>query len=275
VDTRKPQRLRPRGYHSPALNREPLSELDIRVAGEPTGDERSAREQIHDLFEACPIPKEELLQNLQLFINRQEMTRLVYLNDLYRSILDVNGIVMEFGVRWGRDLALFASLRGMYEPFNYTRKILGFDTFEGFPSIHDKDGAAEITSVGAYKVTEGYDEYLRAVLNYHEHESPISHIKKCEIFKGDATETVPRYLEENPATIVALAYFDFDIYEPTRVCLEAIRPHLTKGSVVAFDELNSPEFPGETQALKEVLGLDAHRIRRSPHGSYPSWLVIE
>ena len=39
---------------------------------------------------------------------------------------------------------------GLYEPFNYTRRIVGFDTFEGFPSVDPKDGSAEVASVGAY-----------------------------------------------------------------------------------------------------------------------------
>jgi len=250
-------------------------EPTIRVAGNPSGEERSARERFFDLFRACPIPRSELLQNLGLFINRQDLTRIIFLNDLYRQIVNTHGVVMEFGVRWGRDLALFESLRGMYEPFNYSRKVIGFDTFEGFPSVDAKDGSAEVASPGAYAVTEGYDRYLSQVLDYHEQESPIPHIRKYELLRGDATETVPAYLEAHPETIVALAYFDFDIYEPTRACLEAIRPHLTRGSVIAFDELNCADFPGETVAVREVLGLDRYRIRRSPLGSFPSWLVVD
>ena len=53
-----------------------------------------------------------------------------------------------------------------------------FDTFEGFPSVADKDGKDEIASVGAYSTTKGYENYLDKVLQYHERESPISHIKK-------------------------------------------------------------------------------------------------
>ena len=91
----------------------------------------------------------------------------------------------------------------------------------------------------------------------------------------DATETLPQYLKDNPETIIALAYFDFDIYTPTKVCLEALIPHLTKGSVLAFDELNCPDFPGETIALREVLGLSRYAIRRDPQSPLTSWLVIE
>jgi hypothetical protein len=42
-----------------------------------------------------------------------------------------------------------------------------------------------------------------------------------------------------------------------------IKEHLTKGSVLGFDELNCHDFPGETLAMKEVLGLDRYAIKRS------------
>ena len=75
--------------------------------------------------------------------------------------------------------------------------------------------------------------------------------------------------------VVALAIFDLALYEPTKRALEAIKPRLIKGSVVAFDELNCAEYPGETQAVREVLGLDRHPIRRSRYLPDRSYMVIE
>lgn len=103
----------------------------------------------------------------------------------------------------------------------------------------------------------------------------MNHIKKFELRRGDATMEVPRYLQENPETIVALAYFDFDLYAPTKSVLETILPRLVKGSVVAFDELNDPESPGETLAVMEVLGLRNIRLKRFPHASRVSYFVVE
>jgi len=93
--------------------------------------------------------------------------------------------------------------------------------------------------------------------------------------KGDAGEEIGCYLARNPQTIIAFAYFDLDIYEPTKRCLQAISGDLTKGSVLGFDELNHPDFPGETLAVKEILGLDRYQIRRSPLSPHSSWIVIE
>ena len=103
----------------------------------------------------------------------------------------------------------------------------------------------------------------------------MAHVKKFDIVQGDASVTVERYLKDHPETIVALAFFDFDIYAPTRKVLEDIRPRLTKGSVVAFDELNDPDAPGETLAVMETLGLPNIRLRKYPHASRVSYFIVE
>ena len=247
----------------------------IKVASASASAEQERRREFFHLFRTCPIPDNELLYNLGLFFNRQTLSRLLFFHELYQKIVNVHGVVAEFGVRWGQNLALFESFRGIYEPYNYNRKILGFDTFAGFPSTHEKDGAAAVIVEGAYGVTANYEEFLEKILCYHEQESPVSHLKKFELIKGDATATVEKYLADNPETIIALAYFDFDIYEPTKRCLELIRGHLTKGSVIGFDELNCHTFPGETLALREVFGLDRYRIVRSPLSPLASYIVID
>jgi len=252
-----------------------MQEKDFKTIETQSATESSVRESFFEVFKNSPIPEDELLSNLGLFIKRQDLSKILFMNDLYKTIVDVHGVIIEFGIRWGQNLALFESFRGIYEPFNYNRRIIGFDTFEGYPSVHEKDGKSDAVSVGAYGVTEHYEDFLERVLDYHEHESPISHIKKYELVKGDAAKTLPEYLQANPETIIALAYFDFDLYEPTVSCLEAIKGHLTRGSVVGFDELNYHDFPGETLALKEVFGLDRCRLIRSPYSSLKSYMVIE
>ncbi|MCW3093059.1 MAG: CalS11 [Ferruginibacter sp.] len=252
-----------------------MSEKKIEIRRNISGEEKDNAQELFDLFKNSPIPNEEIQLNLGLYISRQSLSRIIFMHDLYKRIINTTGVVMEFGCRWGQNLALFQAFRGMYEPYNYNRKIIGFDSFEGFQSLHEKDGNAKILYEGAYTVTNNYVDHLEKVLSNHETESPISHIKKCEVIKGDATETLEKYLEEHPETIIAFAYFDFDIYAPTKRCLELIKNHVTKGTVLGFDELNWPYYPGETLALKEVLGLDTYKLQRSPLCPTPSFLVIE
>lgn len=238
-------------------------------------DENKNRERLLSLFKESPLPDDELLENLALYIKRQDMSRILFMHELYKKIINVHGVIIEFGVRWGRNLSLFESFRGMYEPFNHNRKIVGFDTFEGLYSINQKDGKFAHTKQGNFNVSKKYELYLEKVLDCHEQESPLSHIKKYEIVKGDAVEKIEKYFEKNPETIIALAYFDFDIYEPTKKCLEAIKSHVTKGTIIGFDELNAHAWPGETLALKEVFGLDRFEIKRLPFNPCSSYIIIE
>lgn len=245
----------------------------IKVLSGANVNETKVRSEYLDLYKEAPISQNEIIQNMGLFINRMNLSRILFMSELYQKILDVHGIVVEFGVRWGQNMALYQNFRGIYEPYNYNRKIVGFDTFEGFPSVDQKDG--EKVAVGDYKVSENYEQYLEKVLHYHESESPISHKRKFELVKGDATKTFEQYLIDHPETIVSLAYFDFDIYKPTKICLELLLKRVTKGSIIAFDELNCPEFPGETIAVMETIGLSKYAIKRSHLNPLISYLVIE
>src|ERR1700752_1873112 len=84
------------------------------------------RDRFFELFRSCPIPKNELLSNLGLFMNGPALSRLLFMNELYQNILSVHGSIVEFGVRWGQNLALWSEYRAMYEPYNHNRKIIGF-----------------------------------------------------------------------------------------------------------------------------------------------------
>lgn len=226
-------------------------------------------------FENTPLPKEEILKNLGLYIDRQALSRIFFMNEMYQKIISLNGSIIEFGTRWGQNLALFENMRGIYEPFNYTRKIIAFDTFEGFPSVHDKDGKSSNVFEGAYSVSEKYENYLSELLSIHKNNNPISHISNIELIKGDASISINEYIENHPELMIAMAYFDFDIYEPTYECLMAIKERLVKGAIIGFDELNHPNWPGETLALKEVFGINNFKIHRSPYATYSSYIIYE
>lgn len=237
--------------------------------------EVEARKRILELFKNSPVPDDEMLVNLGLYLRSTMLAKVLYLNELYQLITHLPGIVVEFGVWWGANLALFESFRSVYEPYNWTRRVVGFDTFEGYPAISPQDGNSAYARVGGYTVTAGYEQYLDHLLTAHEDDNIMSHIKKFQLVRGDVVQTIDQYFERNPQSIVALAYFDLALYEPTKKCLEAIRPRLVRGSILAMDELNSPDFPGETIALKEVFGLDKYKIVRSRFLPDRSYVVVE
>ncbi|MEI6206725.1 MAG: TylF/MycF/NovP-related O-methyltransferase [Desulfuromonadales bacterium] len=252
-----------------------MGELDYKLQSRASEKQKSAREKLLELFQTTPIPPEHLLVNLGLYMRSSVVAKFLYVNELYQQIITIPGVVMEFGVWWGQNLALFESFRAAYEPYNYTRKIIGFDTYEGYPSLSEQDGSCDLVKLNQYAVTENYLEHLSALLDYHQQENVMSHVRKYELVKGDATVTIGEYLGRHPETIISLAYFDMQLYEPTLTCLEAIKPYLVKGSVIAMDELNSSEFPGETVAFREAFGSMNFRLLRSRFLPDRSFAVIE
>ncbi|MBY0573460.1 MAG: class I SAM-dependent methyltransferase [Undibacterium sp.] len=208
-----------------------------------------------------------------LFVKRTSLSRILYFNRLYSLLLNVPGVICEFGVQWGASLALLANLRAMYEPYNYSRKIIGFDTFSGFDTVDQKDGSE--VAQGDYASTHLFEEKLEEIMQLHEGLAPIAHIKKFELVKGNASVTTPEWLAANPHAVISMAIFDMDVYQPTKDVLACILPRLVKGSVLVFDELNCAKFPGETLALTEVLGLNNLRLQRDPHQPFCAWAVWE
>ena len=238
-------------------------------------EENSARSKFVEVFKQSPIPDDSILSNLGLFLNSKTLSRLLFVDFIYRQAIDIQGVIMDFGARWGQNMSLFAALRAIYEPYNRHKKIIGFDTFKGFLEVGEKDGESEMMKVSNVSVTDNYLDYLDKVMECQEGDNPLNHIKKYDFVVGDACKGIYDYLEKCPETIVALAFFDFDLYEPTKKCLEAIKPRLVKGSVLGFDELNDPDSPGETQALMEVFGLNNIQLRRYRYASRVSYFIVE
>jgi len=236
--------------------------------------ELSNRDRLEQLFKNSPIGS-ELTSNFSLYTTRQALMRQMFFTELYKLQLQVPGVIMEFGCKWGKNLSLFTSLRGIFEPYNHNRTIVGFDTFSGLRGVTENDGNSNFLDEGFFSTVNDYENHLQEVLSCIEMECPISHIQKFQIVKGDVRETFPTYLVKNPQTIISLAYLDMDIYEPTKSVLQNIKPYLVPGSVIGFDELNWSEMPGPTLALREVMDGVKYTIHKSSMQPIPGYIVIQ
>jgi hypothetical protein len=240
-----------------------------------SADEKKSQEVFTQMLKETPLPDDELLPNLGIYLTSKTLSRVLFFQHLYKEILHTHGVVMEFGVRWGQTLSILSALRGIYEPFNRHRKLIGFDTFAGFRGVAKEDGDKCKCADGSFGVGEGYEEYLSSILQAQEKLNPMSHIQRFELVKGDATETIPKYFAAHPEAVVSMAILDFDIYQPTKVALQALKDRMPKGSVLVFDELSDEYFPGETIAVQEVFGLRNLRVQRLPITARISYAILE
>jgi hypothetical protein len=233
------------------------------------------RELLYQLFSDRPMPDDQLLICLGLFMRSSALTKILFVNEAYQLILDQPGVIVEFGTWWGQNLVLFENLRAIYEPFNQSRRVIGFDTFSGYPAVSGNDRPSETIKVGGYKVTENYREYLEALVDYHEKNNVLAAVKKHELVQGDVSKTAPEYFAKNDDIIIALAYFDMALYEPSKAALEAIKPHLVPGSVLMLDEFNNHDYPGETRAFKEVFKGASYRVKKSKFMTDRTFIIIQ
>jgi hypothetical protein len=209
------------------------------------------------------------------FASRQAISKFLVRHEIFKQIIEVNGSIVECGVLHGAGLFTFAKLSAIYEPVNHTRKIIGFDTFDGFPSISEEDRGTGSSSHLANGGLSGSNllEMESAVALFDANRN-LAHIPKVELIKGDLTLTGPQYLEKNPHLVIALLYLDMDIYQPTKIALQTFLSRMPKGAIVAFDELNTHTFPGETIALHETVGISNLQLRRHPIDPYISYATL-
>jgi hypothetical protein len=195
-----------------------------------------------------------------MFTTRQNLCRFVARYEIVKRILNTKGAIVECGVHSGASLLWFAQLSAIFEPFHYTRQIIGFDTFNGFPSVDAKD--PQHATVGDFGDADF--QVLEEAISLYDRNRPIAHIPKIELIKGDACDTIPQYIRENPHLLVSLLYLDFDLYKPTKIALETFVPRMPKGSIIAFDELGEKRWQGETAAFLELFKLDDRTIEALP-----------
>jgi len=237
-----------------------------------------ARADLNEYWHDSPGEPIAKLHSFPKYVCREDITKFVARNELFKRQLQVHGSIIDLGVARGASLFTWLHLSSIYEPVNYTRKVIGFDTFEGIPQLHSADlgkHSSEDVRLGGFAVEPQMAKDIARAAEIHDLTRYLSHISKLELVEGDAELTLPQYVEEHPHLVVSMLNVDTDVYGPAKKALEVLRPRMPKGAVIIFDELASPLFPGETVAIQEVLGLDNCRIQRFDFAPALSYVVVD
>src|SRR5438105_3946891 len=196
-----------------------------------TADERLVSAEIAALFERSPDSVEIKLENFPKYVRRQHLTGFLSRYEIFKKVLGVKGSVIECGVHRGFGLMTWAKLSAVLEPVNLTRRIYGFDTFEGFPSVNEIDragvGVAEVGGLAADSLSE-----LQELVALNDRDRFLGHIDKVHLVAGDATQTIPEFMAQHKHLVVSLLFLDFDLYEPTLVALREFVPRMPRGAVI-------------------------------------------
>lgn len=140
------------------------------------------------------------------------------------SLAKVDGLVLEFGVRFGNSIHMLASLA--------QQEVHGFDSFEGLPDEWHHEPKGSYTTKGIVPQVPN---------NVHLH-------------TGWFDATLPKFLTEHDGA-VRFINIDCDIYSSTNTVLSLLAPRIVAGTIIVFDEYIGNEHwrEDEFKAFQEAV----------------------
>lgn len=228
-----------------------------------------------EFLDRVPWNDLEMMRNFPVFTWRQQIRNFVERYEIYKLVKNVPGSILECGVADGFGLMSFAHFCSIFEGYHHTRKIIGFDTFEGFSELLPQDKTSKAIHMKKGGLKHDSHSILQSSIRLYDRNRPLGHIEKIQLIKGDASKTLPEFIKENPYLVVSLLYLDMDLYQPTKDAIRLLVGRIPKGGVICFDELNHPDYPGETLAVMEELGLQNLRLKRFDFSTRASYAIME
>ena len=182
--------------------------------------------------------------------------------ELYKSIVNLPGEVIECGVYKGASLVRFATFRHALEA-QESRKIIGFDAFGKFPPQEEPDDKAFIE----YFESDGGDGI--SIDGMHE---IFAHKQfgNYELVAGDVSDTIPNYLEQHPELRIALLHIDVDVYKPTRDILHHLFDRIVPNGLLVLDDYGV--VAGETRAVDEFIEQRKVTVEKLPYYLRPAFI---
>ena len=237
-------------------------------------DSIAARKEIFRLLGTYDATPEETERSLGLFLRGSLLARFLAVAGVYQRIVGIPGDILDVGTWRGQTAVLCENLRAIYEPLNFTRRVVAFDTFDGYAGFKGGESHSDAHADGTYAVGGApYASWLRRLLTLHESSNAMGHVTgKHTVIEGDARITIPTHFANHAGALVALAFLDLNSLEATRSALESIWPRVAPGGAVAFWQLTRRELQGEAQAYLEVIvGSGGHRLESVP--TYPGLCI--
>jgi O-methyltransferase len=199
-------------------------------------------------------------------INRQSVMRLFYFQDMFHRAAAIAGDVVECGVSIGTGIlnwALLSELTGIQ------RRIVGFDSFEGFPPSQELDRKADQTF---HKQPGDYHSPPELVLRVlaEGRVSPEFVRNNVRLVRGFFDATLHTYDGR-----IALLHLDCDLYDSYKVCLESLYSKVMPGGLILFDEYEDPAFPGAKKAIDEFFAARPEKPTRYDAYGYVKFFIVK
>jgi hypothetical protein len=235
-----------------------------------SADSLGARDELFRRLMDYPGSPEEIERSLGLFIRGSLLARFLAIAEIYKMIVHLPGIIVDVGTWRGQTAVLCENFRAIYETLHFNRRIVCFDTFDGYKGFSERDKPTKLHKEGTYAVGgSSYAKYLDELLVLHERSNAMGHYHgKHRVIEGDCRSTIPAFFDEFKNEIVSLAFLDLNAFEPTLDAFGHIYRRLVAGGVIAFWQLTRNSVPAEgTVYTQEIMQHYPHSISRSSY--YP------
>jgi hypothetical protein len=232
-----------------------------------------------------------------LKIHNPEFSTLSPYFNLIPKLEAIDGDIVEFGVWQGASLVTSALL---LKSLNSGKKIFGYDTFEGFPSIEERDEFENFVEMAARgQITNDHFEKIklnskhlasqqiklhpRTISNSSDFSSTSLRIVKekleylnvqdlITLVVADVTQLEEFQLPEK----ISLALLDLDLFAGYQRVLPLIWERLSPGGMIYLDEYYSLKFPRPRLAVDEfsaVIGVKPEKL--SDWWDFERWVFVK
>lgn len=144
--------------------------------------------------------------------------------EIAKKASNVEGLVLEFGVRFGNSIHMLAEL--------FPQAVHGFDSFEGLPDEWHHEPKGSYSTKGVIPIVP----------------------ENVQLHAGWFDQTLPAFLAQH-AGPVKFINVDCDIYSSTKTVLDLLAPRMQVGTVIVFDEYigNAHWREDEHKAFQEAV----------------------
>ena len=184
--------------------------------------------------------------------------------EIYKKIVDLPGVILEFGVYKGTSLVRLMTFRDLLETQG-SRKVVGFDIFGKFPDTLEME--ADRNFVEKFENNGGFG-ISRQELDYHLKNKGFTNY---ELMEGIIFDTLPKFLLEHPAPKIALLPIDVNVYEPSKLIIEMLWDRIVAGGIMMLDDYGT--VAGETKAVDDFFMNQHISIQKIKYNHIPSYIV--
>jgi hypothetical protein len=232
--------------------------------------------EIEALIASKSVSVRDVLKNYPAFIRRRELPRLLAHWELFKLIKDLPGSVVELGVYFGAGMFSFAKMLETFCPGDRSRKVYGFDTFDGYSGFTNDDGSAQHWVKDSIGEKKSNFEVITKLCELNNLDNFIAGVERSVIIRGDVTQTVPTFASQPNGLRISLLYFDTNLFEPTLVGLKHLYPLVVPGGVVAFNAYGIPPWEGEARAFEQYFGEKGQPVlKKWEYSNIPSAYFIK